>query len=148
MVLPSGARNASSAAKPWPRGRLPVVGKRHSGAPVDDTTRSRPFPRSAMSRPPGNRPPPVAGAVSGGANVRPATPPDAGTWRTAAGAGGAAITAVVEVVGAAIAAVDRVGDAALADGPQAPTSNAMATAVPARRTSGRSRAIGRCMPAP
>ena len=50
IVLPSGERNASSAEKPWPRGRLLRAGNRHWIVPAGSTIRIRPFWRSAINR--------------------------------------------------------------------------------------------------
>src|SRR2546423_9407077 len=56
IVWPSGARNASSAEKRWPFGRLPGPGNDHRTAFASLTMRSLPLPRSAISRPAPNRP--------------------------------------------------------------------------------------------
>src|SRR5204863_9803849 len=61
--------NASSAANSWPRGRLPRTGNRHRILPAEVMTISRPLPRSAMSRPPGNRPRWPDGVEGRGADV-------------------------------------------------------------------------------
>src|SRR5436853_531974 len=56
IVLPSGAMNASSAENRCPLGRLPGPGNDQATRPLSVTTRSRPLPRSAISRPPGKWP--------------------------------------------------------------------------------------------
>jgi hypothetical protein len=55
IVRPSGATNASSAENRCPGGRLLDPGNVQTILPASFTIRSRPLPRSEMSRPPGKR---------------------------------------------------------------------------------------------
>ena len=138
IVRPSGAMNASSAEKRWPLGRLPATGNRHRTCFASSTIRSRPLPRSAISKPSPNRP-----AADGGIDGAAETAGDGGT-DSAAPTDPEGLPAVAATVGDTDSdSFGLLGDAGAGPNTRSP-SVAMTVVAMTQESIGRADALPRC----